>query len=508
VRFKDQTNEIEKRLGLTEEEQVKVRAATLNRIQLEGLEVVVTEQIADSRRDQLALETALNTILGTRIQKLAQEAALSSLNATREAEGERTLLAAQLLADAALNNAQKRLLLAKAEFDVLDAQITVAQGIRDKGLEQQIKNIKKLGDELNSIADQLEQDDLGDDEKNRLLEARIELQKGLDESLLLQNQLRQENLVIGELELLQLQQAQELLDQLQAQKDTPFLQGLLEGLDAFVTEAQDTFTTFRDIVKNSFDALGDLLAGTIVNALTGQEQDFKQALGKLLASVAQQIIAMFIKLAIAKAILGLGFLGGQGGSAVPGIGGLGFAKGGQAQAPQTIVVDSPFRKAKGLATGGFGQIPASTPGGPSVRRLVASLQPKNVDPRDTVPIWTQPGEWVVQKRAVDKYGSDVMSRINDMLVDPASLRAISGVNARGGSNSRVAGAAQQGGAITETSGAPTTEVTTGESSGPAVALVAGTDENMQQMLAGGGNALLDFLRENRDEFLGQERAPV
>jgi len=505
IRFRDLTNAVEERVGLTKEEAIRSRAATLNRIQLEGEVKVVTEQITDSRRDQLDLEQALNLVLAERIKKLAQVQIFASLERARELRSELVLLAAEETSRVALNNAKARTAVAQAELQVLQAEIEVAEGLREKGLQQQVKNIADLTAKLQTVASRLEDPSLVEAETNALLQEQVVLRQALAAAQLLEAQLKQENHDAGELELLQLNRAVALLQQITAQEETPIFQGLTEGLQDFIKEAQDTFTTFRDIVQNSFEQLADLLAGTIVNALTGQEADFKQALGRLLASIAQQIIAMFIKLAIAKAILGLGFLGGQGGGAVPNISGLGFLKGGLIH---KVVMDSPFGKAKGFQRGGFATGPVQQTRTSAVRRIVASFRPPNVDPRDTVPIWTQPGEWVVQKKAVDRYGADVMGRINDLLIDPASLRAIAGVNSRGGTSSRISGAAQQGGAITESSGAPTAEITTGESSGPVVAIVAGNDETMQQMLAGGGNALLDFLRENRDEFLGQERAPI
>ena len=292
----------------------------------------------------------------------------------------------------------------------------------------------------------------------------------------------------------------------------PIQFGFIRGVEDFIDQALDMFTKFREIVSSAFTSLAGVISQSITGALTGEGSNFRENFRQFLANIANQIISMLVQVAIAKALLRLGFLGGD---QVPNFGDLlsralggGLAKGGPVKARKSLLTaHAPFARARGAFSGvpvlgRSGNVPSSVS---SATRDIVALKPKSVDPRDKVPIWASPGEWVLRAKAVKLYGSDIMGMLNTMMIDPTALRAIAGITGRGRAVRRVSGGAATGGGITSTSGAPTAQAGSQEPSGPVTAIVAGTEESMQQMLQGGGNALLDFLRENRDEYMGEER---
>ena len=310
-----------------------------------------------------------------------------------------------------------------------------------------------------------------------------------------------------ELELIRL--ADEALKQL----EEPFTFGFSEAVTDFIDNALDAFTTFKDIVTTGLQGLASVFSTSLVDALAGEGGGFREAFRSFLKRTAEQIINMLITIAIAKALLRLGFLDG---GKVPqiNVGALlgGFAEGGPVdkakKSKKKMVLESPFSNSYGFAHGGLpvisggGRIPSSVSAAVS---NIAALRPKGVDPRDKIPIWTSPGEWVIKTAAVKLYGADIMDAINGMLIDPTVLRAISGINTKSKHSSRVSSAAASGGEITSSAGAPTVDIGDLGSSGPTMAIVAGDEDTMQQLLVGGGPALIDFLRANKDEYSGDNK---
>lgn len=82
---------------------------------------------------------------------------------------------------------------------------------------------------------------------------------------------------------------------------------------------------------------------------------------------------------------------------------------------------------KGISRASGGSVPNYLASGG-----ISGLHPGAARGSDTVPAWLTPGEWVVQKKAVDHYGSDFISSINSMKY-PAYLAA--GTSSTSGSTS-------------------------------------------------------------------------
>jgi hypothetical protein len=105
--------------------------------------------------------------------------------------------------------------------------------------------------------------------------------------------------------------------------------------------------------------------------------------------------------------------------------------------------------------------------------------------RDVVPSMLTPGEFVVRKAAVDKYGLSLLSAINSLKLPGSISRGISS-----SSITRIGSGFATGGAVNGTGGA-------GTAIAPAV-LVA-NEQQMETLLAGGRSAMLRFMRSNRSE---------
>jgi hypothetical protein len=501
----------EKLVGLTEEQSKAFRAALLSQIQLVGEERLAEETLKALERDRLDLKNRANAILSKRLVLLAEEAAFES---EQTQKGQRAEILRQTARRDALNirgNAAKRAEIAEAEYRAVLLEIEAARTLRDANLEALTRDINERVEALGEL-----QEKLATGGAEAADEARLTAQIKSDEEALValkeqQNQLQRESNRQKEIELLLIDDAYNREREARRAKDEPIEFGFIKGIEEFVDESLDIFTTWQQTIANSFKALGSTIGKTLTDALTGETSNFQEEFRQFLAKVAEQIITMLVQVAIARSLLGLDTIFG-GGLGLGGGGGA--AKGGRTEGikRRKLVLTSPFRKAPGFAYGGLPRL-AGEGGGipPSVSAAVSdikALRPRGLDPQDKIPIWTAPGEWVVRAKAVKLYGNDIMDAINNMMIDPTALRAIAGINSRGRVTRKVAYSAASGGEITSTSGAPVVNTVPTGGDRPTLAVVAGTEDTMQQLLVGGGPALLDYLRSNRDEFMGEERTIV
>jgi hypothetical protein len=501
----------EKLVGLTEEQSKAFRAALLSQIQLVGEERLAEETLKAIERDRLDLKNRANAILSKRLVLLAEEAAFES---EQTQKGQRAEILRQTARRDALNirgNAAKRAEIAEAEYRAVLLEIEAARTLRDANLEALTRDINERVEALGEL-----QEKLATGGAEAADEARLTAQIKSDEEALValkeqQNQLQRESNRQKEIELLLIDDAYNREREARRAKDEPIEFGFIKGIEEFVDESLDIFTTWQQTIANSFKALGSTIGKTLTDALTGETSNFQEEFRQFLAKVAEQIITMLVQVAIARSLLGLDTIFG-GGLGLGGGGGA--AKGGRTEGikRRKLVLTSPFRKAPGFAYGGLPRL-AGEGGGipPSVSAAVSdikALRPRGLDPQDKIPIWTAPGEWVVRAKAVKLYGNDIMDAINNMMIDPTALRAIAGINSRGRVTRKVAYSAASGGEITSTSGAPVVNTVPTGGDRPTLAVVAGTEDTMQQLLVGGGPALLDYLRSNRDEFMGEERTIV
>jgi len=181
--------------------------------------------------------------------------------------------------------------------------------------------------------------------------------------------------------------------------DKSFVDGLRVGLEN-VADSTDTMTAGMNIAQSAAADLGDALTDALL-----EPQSAGERLAKFFKGLVRTILQELARLAIAKGLAAIGFGGVEGGS-------IGLVKGGPV--PQ------------GLASGG------------RVRG-----QRKGLDPRDTVPIMAQPGEFMQSVSAVRHAGRSFMEDLNARRIPAPLLRAL-GSLARGTRLPRASGRGGQG----------------------------------------------------------------
>lgn len=158
--------------------------------------------------------------------------------------------------------------------------------------------------------------------------------------------------------------------------------GITAGIDDFIQSA-DPFVAAQKLMSNALSGFADALAG----ALT-EPKDAGKRLLDFFKSLVQAIIAEFLKIQIAKLLVSLGAGSVEGGPV-----GTGKVHGG------------PIR---GYADGGS----------------IHGPRPSGLDPRDTVPIWAQPGEFMQPVSAVRAYGHEFMEALRSRALPPGLMRAL------------------------------------------------------------------------------------
>ncbi len=157
-----------------------------------------------------------------------------------------------------------------------------------------------------------------------------------------------------------------------------------------------------------------------------------------------------------------------------------------------------FNQAAGFAQGG--RIPNTRSASPSAAHFFAGglasggqpLRPAGLHHTDTVPIWAAPGEFMQPVSAVQKYGPQVMEAIRRGSIDPMSLRALAGAG-RSVRRPRTGGF-QTGGEVLSTDSPSGSEQT-----GPSRAFIVSSEDQLDNLMAGSGEAFLRFAAYNRED---------
>lgn len=240
---------------------------------------------------------------------------------------------------------------------------------------------------------------------------------------------------------------------------------------------------FIDILSNSVRGFADFASSAIVDAFDPtKDVDLRERFARLLQDIAKQILQTLLTLLIATAIakaFGVPLTSNQ--ESIPNL-------------PQTF--------AEGGSVDG--------------KNAVSIPRPSYVPASDTVPAWLTPGEFVQTVDAVRRYGTDVMEAIRTGAIDPLSLRSLAGLEGRRSVKRAIA----RGGAMAFADGGlvPNAAVqgtqqqlaqTSDQNAQPTIALVVGNEQSLDRMLAGGKNAMLEFMRQNSgaiDGILAKNRA--
>ena len=229
------------------------------------------------------------------------------------------------------------------------------------------------------------------------------------------------------------------------------LEGFVSGLGAS-----------KNVLNSVGQAIGNRLGSAIDGLITGTKtlgQAFREMAIGIVQDIAKIIVKMLILQALNMMFPGMGFAAGAGmGAAGANTGGL-------------------IRRNLG------GLIPGFSRGG---------FLPRFGPDRDSIPAMLTPGEFVIRRSAVDKYGIGLLTSINNMMA-PKNLAGMakSAAKYRGSVQGYNSGGAVSGGS--------------GQAAGPQPSYIVANERSMQSLLTGGKAAMLEFLRQNRGSFAGNAR---
>ncbi len=459
------------------EGQIPVLEAIQAQLLLNGHLAITEEHINDVLRDQGILHDSINSTLkdrlrllaGQQLQKLEQEIPrlqqeqaaqqrlrpfVGALNV--DAAGERVAIAKNDQARAGLELREAELQ-ATRDMLVLSETIEVA---RDRGLEGE-RDLAALLDQRNALF-----------QKN-VIEARI-----LNEELKITTQ---------------------LLDEAVRKQEEGLQFGIEVGFAEFANAALDSFEAARSFMTTALENFSSLISQTIADAFDPTTNtDIREKFGQFLKSLSEMIINFLTQLAISKLIQSL--IGGAGDTDKKA--GSNMLAAAVAWVPVTVALQAAANTlllAASIQTGAKAGGAGLAAGGPIPNVSTSGIsRPRGLHPTDTVPIWAAPGEFMVRARAVGKYGSDVMQALNRGLIDPMSLRALSGVQrSRTVRASRTAGFAE-GGLVS--SSIQSIAEGSEEGTGATIAMVVADDQTADRILSGGRNAVFEFFRENSETF--------
>lgn len=319
--------------------------------------------------------------------------------------------------------------------------------------------------------------------------------------------------------------AKQKLEELNAIAERPISFGAQRALEEFTFTAEEQFQETFDIISTTLDGFVAEASQQIVDAFdpTVKQEDINARVARFLQGLANQILQFLVRLALSKVVQSLtnSDENGQGqtraaaalttaaASFAPVIAGLnGSAANLQAAAASLAAANATSTSVGGAAAGGligkgkvrFGAAHFASRGYSSGGGIGLGGRPRGLDPRDTQPIWAQPGEWMMQVRAVRKYGATVMQRINQGMVNPAALSALTG--AASVTVRRPSGPGfQSGGLISKTRNtaldlnAPATPTTSGGR-----VLVASRRQHERILAQGGMDATMEGLDERSAEL--------
>jgi hypothetical protein len=478
--------------------------------------------------------------------RVAQDTALQEverLEASRDRTiGEQNRLSDQIRLLQQAEAAQARLAAAqKAVADTKTAQKVVPPQLEterffDARLSGQLADLERAEDSLDQINRLLDREGLTQTELNELYQRRLDTTQSIELQQANINSLAQQYTLENQLALEELEKINRELALIETRRRNPVNEGVEEGLRqardelptlfestrdltaGLVLDIAPTITqTFQDAVRAGFDpesgildvlqqALGNMLLDLssqimqavlnqiVMNALTAM---LGQSSATLTASAALNVSAF--KLTAASTSLATVAAPALTGSAAAlaasarllaatniggGIVGGSLFEGGN--------VGEAFSKARGYARGGIPNRPAPR-----------SVRPAGLHPRDTVPIWADPREWIINAGVVKSLGDDFMAAFNAGRIDPMALKALAGVSS--GARRRASAAPRarrhalgfaEGGRVATAGSAGSTGAGTLPQ---VVAAFPASEKTMRSLLSDDRGALMDWLRDNRSE---------
>lgn len=350
------------------------------------------------------------------------------------------------------------------------------------------------------------------------------------------NALIRDNTSQREAENLEIDRTTEAVDRLRDAIERPVSAGLRQGLIELAQETPTVFEQTLELMKDSVRDFSSFLSRSIVDSLAGEDVDLKERFRQLLLGIADQILEVviqrfivqqllqnFLNLSLQATKLDVSLAAAQlqassvaltaGGTSVltgatamqaatvgmsaaaPALSSAGFVLQAAAVQLQAAAAALAAARAGGLGFAEGGNVGAHA----TAKGLVAGgsstlARPAGLDPKDTVPAWLDPAEWVIRGKSVRKYGSRVMAAINAGLVDPFALKALVGARGalRSPSRKHVMGFAEGGSA----GGSQPQSRTDSGGSRVVGAVIVPTNDAMRLLAQKGEQALLEFLSDH------------
>lgn len=372
--------------GREPESKKQINQLVAQQISLAGQLKLVGEDIAAQLKARGQVEREINEAIKNRILLSSRQetARLGQLIAERRVELD---IAKQLFSvRGSLNELEIRA--AEERSDVADQRLRVSQLRQEQEANLNLLNINIENAKTDEI-------------RNALIEQRTALLK--------------ENAVAMELESEILRQQQAEAQAVNDIAEAPVKFGFLAAIVDFSKDSLDTFKTTLRVMTELLEGVASIWNDSIAAALDPSKGPV-DILGKfqdLLNKIVQTIIDAFLRAQVFKLLTSVfGFSSGDLTTL-----GLGRAEGGNIPKGDRRAMPSPAHAfARGYVDGGH------------IERSIA--RPRGVDPRDTEPIWAQPGEFMQPVKRVQQYGSDLMEMIRRGIADPGALRAAAGLGPR------------------------------------------------------------------------------
>ncbi len=412
---------------------------------LEALDLTAAEgQLVSLLRDEKDIRDGIREAEQASFDLALAKAAVSATNALPALREETRLLQAQVAAERAITAA---LLIShnSRQQAVVEAQAAVQLAEIERNLAQEKADI-----EVAALQARVSAAPPG--EERAALESVLE-------ALIQRRDLEQEILN------LRIQQLAKAKEEAELVANGSLTEGLKKGFLEFAEQFGSTFRAGVEIAKQSTAALAQFISTSIVDAFDPtKEFDLKERFARFMQQIAGIILQQLVQLAIAKAILG-------------------FKDGGVV--PELNVAGQTFRHGGPVKRHGGRRLPAHA----FAQGFAGGGAPTGISPLDTVPAMLRPGEFVMSKESVDRFGLGTFAAMNQ---GNFPVTGSSAAEAAGPSMGM-----QTGGLVSDQLSDANAAAASSSNRGETVLpILVAKDREMDQLTAGGKNAMLAFMRDN------------
>lgn len=432
----------------------KTRLDFLDQLQKKALEAVqlFDPQVFNLSSITPAVRDAAKAILALMGQEVGQQEKLRSLEKARTELQSAFLENARKRIEAlALENlAQVQLERRSAQVEALNARAAVAfASTRDS----QAQRISEAQAKVREASVELELLRARQTRDQQALRTQLKSVAGKAEEVILSRQLVEtEALHNAQLEtsVAKLQQAALQAALVRQEVKGTFGEGLSEGIRRFSEEFSSAFAAGIRVAQQVLQETAGFLSQLVVDAFDPtQKVDLRERFGRFFQGLAKMLLEEFIKLQLAK-LFASDSTQQSAGALAAASSGLLVASGSLTSSAilwkstaADLLIAAYALAAAGGAAGAVGGVSAGfSTGGPvnagrwvpspqhysrRARGFAAGGRPRNIARSDTIPAWLGVGEWVMRRRAVQKYGHDFMDMTNRGLLDPSLVKALTGM---------------------------------------------------------------------------------